>query len=83
MVANKIILEREIHAIKLLLLEDRRGALVLGDWISHKNLQRFFDYSDSQIKRMVKNENLTFTRICNRKFVSIASVLNLLDRKVQ
>jgi len=75
-------LEVEIQAIKLMLIEDKKGVLIIGDWISLKNLKRFFDYSDSQIKRLIKNENLIYTRIGNRKFISVKSILSLLNRKI-
>ncbi len=76
-------LQSEIQSIKLMLLEHNRGGVIIGDWISQKSLKRFFDYSDSQIKRLIKNENLLHTRIGNRKFISINSILNLLNRKIQ
>jgi len=81
--AELLKIEREIQIIKTLILKERKGSLIIGGWISQKNLKLFFDYSDSQIKRMVKNENLKVARIGNRKFVSVSSVISLLDRKVQ
>jgi len=76
-------LESEIYTIKLMLIENNKGGLIIGDWVSFKSLKRFFDYSDSQIKRLVKKENLICTRIGNRKFISIKSVLALLYQKIQ
>jgi hypothetical protein len=76
---HKNILE-ELLKIKKLLAELEKNSAVFGDWIPKKTVQKFFDYSDTQMRDFEKEQGLEFSKIKSRKFFSIQSILTLLDK---
>ena len=75
---HKSILE-ELLQIKQLLTQLEKNSAVLGDWIPKKSVQKFFDYSNTQMRVIEKQHKLQVSKIKARSFYSVESVLNLLE----
>ncbi len=69
----------ELLQIKQLLIQLEKNSTVLGDWIPKKTVQKFFDYSDTQMRVIEKQHKLQVSKIKARTFYSVESVLNLLQ----
>lgn len=50
-------------------------------WVPKKAAQRFFDYGETQMRQLEKENKIVTTKIKARKFYSLESVLSLLDSK--
>jgi hypothetical protein len=50
-------------------------------WVPKKSAQRFFDYGETQMRQLEKENKIVTTKIKARKFYSLESVLSLLDSK--
>jgi hypothetical protein len=51
----------------------------LGNWISRNYMKRFFDYGETQILELSKHKSIVTSRIGNRLFFELSSVLKFLE----
>lgn len=71
----------EIKSLKLLLFESLNSNSLLSEWIPRKTLMKFFDYGDTQIRALEKNNEIVVSKIGQRKFYLRDSVLSFINRK--
>jgi len=76
-------IEREIHSMKLTLLSIEKNRVVIGDWINKQTLMRFFDYGETQLRSLEKTNQLIVSKIGRRKFYSLKSIINLLNKNIE
>lgn len=48
-------------------------------WLPKKSVMRFFDYGETQMRELEKENSLITSKIKSRKFYSVASILNLIE----
>ena len=48
-------------------------------WLPKKTVMRFFDYGETQMRELEKENSLITSKIKSRKFYSVASILNLIE----
>jgi hypothetical protein len=70
----------ELNKIKMMLGNLEKNSIAIGDWIPKKNVQKFFDYSNTQMLVLEKENGLVTSKIKGRKFYSFQSILELLDK---
>jgi hypothetical protein len=71
----------EIKSLKLLLFESLNSNSLLSEWIPRKTLMKFFDYGDTQIRALEKNNEIVVSKIGQRKFYLRDSVLSFINSK--
>lgn len=49
-------------------------------WLPKKVVMRFFDYGETQIRQLEKEHLLEVSKIKARKFYSVQSILNLIEK---
>ena len=79
---NKILLN-EIQQIKNSISSIERNGSSIGGWLPKKAVMRFFDYGDSQMKTLEDNKILVVSKIGRRKFYSIESIVNLMEKNMK
>ncbi len=52
----------------------------LMGWLPKKQVMRFFDYGDTQMRQLEKEHRLETSTIKARKFYSVQSLLNLIEQ---
>ncbi len=72
-------LQQKVNQIYKMVLEMLQNTNLLGDWMNKKTLKRVFDYSDSQIREMEKNQKLIVSKVGRRKFYSVKSALEIIE----
>jgi hypothetical protein len=70
---------KELNEIKKLLRELSMGFVEIDGWISAKTVQKFFNYSESNMAVFEKKQNLTIKRIKRRKFYRKEEIIQLLN----
>jgi hypothetical protein len=78
---HKNILE-ELLQIKKLLTELEKNSAVFGDWIPKKTVQKFFNYSSTQMLQLEKEHCLVISKIKSRKFYLVKSIIELLETNI-
>ena len=71
----------EIKSLKVLLFESLNNNSLLSEWIPRKTLMKFFDYGDTQIRALEKNNEIVVSKIGQRKFYLRDSVLSFINSK--
>lgn len=66
----------EIHAK----LESVSLTEIQSKWIPKKTAMRFFDYGETQMRELEKENHLVTSKIKARKFYSVESILALLEK---
>lgn len=61
------------------LLTEMNSFEVIG-WLPKKTVMRFFDYGDTQMRQLEKEYSLETSKIKARKFYSVKSILNLIEK---
>lgn len=51
-----------------------------GGWLPRKVVMRYFDYSASQLRMLERKNVIQFSRIGNRKFYSVQSIIELIEK---
>lgn len=64
-------------------LAEYENARYFDNWIPRKKLMEFFDYGDTKIAALFKQEGLVVSEIGNRKFIRKDSVIKLLERNTK
>ncbi len=49
-------------------------------WLPKKVVMRFFDYGETQMRQLEKEHHLEVSKIKARKFYSVQSILNLIEK---
>lgn len=49
-------------------------------WLPKKAVMRYFDYGETQLRQLEKEHNLEVSKIKGRKFYSVQSILNLIEK---
>ena len=70
---------KELNEIKKALREIGLNHYEIDGWISSKSIQRFFNYSESNMALFEKNHNLTIKKINRRKFYRKAEITQILN----
>jgi hypothetical protein len=70
----------EISLIKQSLLAIERNGAAIGGWLPKKAVMRYFDYADNQLRVLEKENSLEVSKVGRRKFYSLKSILNLLEK---
>ena len=78
---HKNILE-ELLQIKKLLTELEKNSAVFVDWIPKKTVQKFFNYSATQMLQLEKEYCLVISKVKSRKFYLVQSILELLETNI-
>ncbi len=71
---------RELNEIKKSLQIMNFNALDIGGWIPSRIVQRFFNYSDSNMSTFESNNNLTISRVNRRRFYRKDEIIELLNK---
>jgi hypothetical protein len=51
-------------------------------WIPKKTVMRFFDYGETQMRELEKENQIITSKIKARKFYSVESILALLEKNI-
>ena len=70
----------EITLIKQSLLAIERNGAAIGDWLPKKAVMRYFDYADNQLRLLERTKAIEVSKVGRRKFYSLKSILNLLEK---
>jgi hypothetical protein len=70
----------EISLIKQSLLAIERNGAAIGGWLPKKAVMRYFDYGDNQMRLLERAMEIEVSKIGRRKFYSLKSILNLLEK---
>ncbi|NTS40797.1 hypothetical protein HRG84_07740 [Flavisolibacter sp. BT320] len=79
---NEMLLREEAQRKKLL-EEFLKTPPISYKWRPRKEVMEFLDYGDTQMGALEKSGDLVVSRIGNRKFIDVDSVLQLLERNIQ
>jgi hypothetical protein len=71
-----------VSALKSQLIE-YENARYFDEWIPRKKLMEYFDYGDTQMAALLKNEQLKVSEIGCRKFIHKSSVIKLLEKNIK
>jgi hypothetical protein len=63
-------------------LEDFRAKSLYDIWIPKKVAMRFFDYGETQMLALEKENGLITSKIKGRKFYSASSILMLIEKNI-
>jgi hypothetical protein len=55
----------------------------MGNWVNREYMKRFFDYGDTQILELSKNKAIVTSRIGNRLFFDLNSIIRFLEENIQ
>ncbi len=55
----------------------------MGKWANREYMKRFFDYGDTQILELSKNKSIVTSRVGNRLFFEVNSVIKFLDNNIE
>ena len=77
------LLMSEIKLIKQVLFNMEQKLAPMGDWLPKKDLLRYFDYSDNQLRQLEKNHSIIVSKIGRRKFYSVKSIIDFLENNIQ
>ncbi len=69
--------------IKLILLSIEGTRYNIDDWIPYNVVKRFFNYGDSQMRIIEKEQSLITSKIGNRKFYKKSSITELLNKNIK
>lgn len=72
-------IHNELNEIKKSLREITLNFIEIGGWISAKTVQKFFNYSESNMAVFEKKQNLTTKKINRRKFYRKEEIIQLLN----
>ena len=68
-------------------LHDKMSHLELDtlyqEWLPKKSVMKFFDYGETQMRELEKENDLTVAKIRARKFYSVESIRKLLEKNKQ
>ncbi len=56
-----------------------QNSIVIGEWIPKHIVQKFFNYSATQMLELEKEQSLVITKVKSRKFYLVKSILELLE----
>lgn len=73
----------EIKLIKQSLVAIERNGAAIGGWLPKKAVMRFFDYGDTQLRALELTHLLEVSKIGNRKFYSLKSLMELLNKNLK
>lgn len=74
---------KEIATIRQLFEAHIERPRITSKWRSRKEVMEFLGYGDTQMGALEKNGEIIVSRIGNRKFIDVDSVLQLLERNIQ
>jgi hypothetical protein len=69
---------KEIHKANCQLAQLAFGIKGIGGWLSKRDVMRFFDYGDTQMREI--EPLLKHAKIGRRKFYHVSSIVALLDK---
>lgn len=78
---NKIV--HDLAFIKELLISLEKYGSSMGGWLPKKSVMKFFDYGDTQLRQLEADHLLTVSKIGNRKFYSVESLIELINKNVK
>jgi hypothetical protein len=73
----------ELTLIKQSLASIERNGSTIGGWLPKKAVMRYFDYSDNQLRLLEKENALEVSKIGRRKFYSVKSITELMEKNRQ
>lgn len=76
-------IKRDIAVIRRQLHLLSKNSISIGDWIEKKSVMNFFDYGDTQIRNLEKENKLTVSKIGRRKFYSKESIIKLIEKNIK
>jgi len=56
---------------------------LLDIWLPKKSVMRYFDYGETQLRQLEKENSLVVSKIKARKFYSVQSIINLIEKNEQ
>jgi hypothetical protein len=62
------------------LIEQLSSQQCFGEWVSRDRVKRFFDYGETQILQLAKEPSIITSRIGNRVFFKLNSLLEFLEK---
>lgn len=74
---SKLMSEIKLIRQSLHLLEGKSSSI--GGWLPKKAVMRFFDYGDTQLRALEISKSIEVSKIGNRKFYSLESLLKLIE----
>lgn len=71
---------KELNEIKKSLREMSLNFIEMDGWVSARFIQKFLDYSDSNMTSFEKNNNLTISKMGRRKFYRKDEISELIQK---
>lgn len=59
-----------------------QNSIVIGEWIPKYIVQKFFNYSSTQMLQLEKEHCLVISKVKSRKFYLLKSILELLETNI-
>jgi hypothetical protein len=73
----------ELKLIKQAVCSLEHNHASIGGWLPKKAVMRFLDYSDNQLRILERSNILQMSKIGRRKFYSLESILELIEKNKQ
>lgn len=70
----------ELMLIKQSLLAIEKNGSAIGGWLPKKVVMRYFDYGETQLRTLEHEHSIEVSKVGNRKFYAIASIIELLNK---
>lgn len=74
---------KEVNETKRLLEEHIERPKITSKWRSRKEVMEFLGYADTQMGALEKSGQIIVSKIGNRKFIDVDSILKLLEDNIQ
>lgn len=80
---NMAFLVKEMAETRKLIEAHIERPKITSKWRTRKEVMEFLGYGDTQMGALEKSGELVVSRIGNRKFIDVDSLLQLLERNIQ
>lgn len=72
----------ELRSLKDQIIELKTNPPIAPEWIPRSQVMSFFQYGDTQMGSLEKNEDLVVAKIGNRKFFHRDSIVKLIEKSI-
>jgi hypothetical protein len=73
-------LQEHLIAMKQSLLVLEKNSTAIGGWLPKKSIKKFFDYGETQLRTLEREQQIEVSKIGSRKFYSEKSIIDLLEK---
>lgn len=74
---------RDFYDQALVYFQIQQTSTVIGDWINRKEVMKFFDYGDTQMRELENSGEIIVSQVGRRKFIAKSSITKYLDKNIK